>query len=100
MPTQNSLGLSVCHVYASIHHEQKKNTSCGVRHMSGHLLLCLTTKSWTNQPSHGVFSVNVEDGVGMFINLIIFFFFANWTSVQLTNALDTKFVCNWVLFDL
>ena len=36
----------------------------------------------------------------MFINLNIFFYFAKGTSVRLTNALDTKFLCNWVLFDL
>ena len=49
----------------------------------------VTTKSWKFFSECGGGGDNVYQP-----------FFAKGTSVQLTNALDTEFLCNWVLFDL
>ena len=53
----------------------------------------VTTKSWRFFSECGGWDENVYQPY-------YYFFFAKGTSVQLTNALDTKFLCNWVLFDL
>ena len=84
MPMHSSLGLSVCHVCVSIHHEWIKNTSYGARHISGR---CSGGYFIVIAKSLG-FSVKVEDWVENISQPYYFFTFAKRNTVQLTNALN------------
>ena len=90
MSTHDTFGLSICHEYASIRHEQKKRILYGRSTFRSFAVLILLQLH-----SHGSFSVEVEDD----LKLVSQPYFALLRGEQCTanSCVGHKILQNWAL---